>query len=496
MIKKIVRGGFIEKSLFILIFFIVLLFLNYQSVFFLQPRSFHFIRQTDSLSFINYYLKTGLNFFDIGNLNLYNNSGKTACEFPIFYYLVALLSITGVKSYLLLKSIYLIIFFFTSIVLFSFLRKTFSFIESIAITLLLFSSTIILYYTLNYIPNYPALCFTLCALIYFLTYLETNNSKKLNISLCFFLLASLLKITFSIYPVGCFLYFLIQFLKTKDIKYKIIFSFLIVFLFLISWNLFMIYYNKINHADYYLTSIKPIWSTTYYEREEVFSFIFNYWIYKYYYQTTIHVFFIISIVSIFFYKKNIIKYLQLSIIFFFGVSSYFVLFFKNFRDHDYYFLEFVPFFLFFFINSYQSISNSVNSKVKMALSVGLFILSLLSINYGKLNLHRRYDKPFEQVSKIAYQLEFIENKIDSIEISENAKILVISDYTMNGSLYYLNRFGYTIGDTSDIRLPKYYLASDYILITDSSLIKPLCLKYKLQNQLLSHRGAELYKIKH
>ena len=88
MIKKIVRGGFIEKSLFILIFFIVLLFLNYQSVFFLQPRSFHFIRQTDSLSFINYYLKTGLNFFDIGNLNLYNNSGKTACEFPIFYYLV------------------------------------------------------------------------------------------------------------------------------------------------------------------------------------------------------------------------------------------------------------------------------------------------------------------------------------------------------------------------------------------------------------------------
>jgi hypothetical protein len=132
----------------------------------------------------------------------------------------------------------------------------------------------------------------------------------------------------------------------------------------------------------------------------------------------------------------------------------------------------------------------------MALSVGLFILSLLSINYGKLNLHRRYDKPFEQVSKIAYQLEFIENKIDSIEISENAKILVISDYTMNGSLYYLNRFGYTIGDTSDIRLPKYYLASDYILITDSSLIKPLCLKYKLQNQLLSHRGAELYKIKH
>ena len=493
---KSVKGGKIESAIFIFIFILLLVFLNYQSILFLQPRSFHVIRQTDSLSFINYYLKTGLNFFDIGNLNLYNGSGKTACEFPIFYYLVALLTLSGIKSYLLLKFLYVSIFLGTSYKIFLFLRERYNLIDSMSLTFLLFSSTIIIYYTLNYIPNYPALCFTLCGLIYFIDFLENNKIKLLITALFFFLMASLLKITFAIYPIGCFSFLLISYFKEEKIIYKVLYYFIGIFLILLAWNLFVIYYNQLYNADYYLTSTKPLWDATEYEKNEVLSFILNYWLYKYYYHSTIHMFFILTILSFFFVRKLDKKLTLLSIIFFLGVISYFILFFKNFRDHDYYFLEFVPFLFIVFINSYQSISSVINSKLKMILSCTILVISVLSINYGRLNLERRYEKPFEQVSRLAYELDGIEYKIDSMQISKSAKIFAIPDKSMNISLYYTNRFGYTLEDTTNYNLLKYYLKSDYILITDSGYISTLKSKFNLNKSILSYRGSSLYKVQH
>ncbi|MES2131273.1 MAG: hypothetical protein V4506_02930 [Bacteroidota bacterium] len=492
MIKLFQDKNF-EKLLFFVLFSLVLLFLDFQSLFFLQPRSFHFIRQTDSLSFINYYTKTGFNFFNIGNLNLYNGTGKTACEFPIFYYIVALLSKTGIKSYLLLKFLYLIIFFITSFCTYSFIRKKNRFIDALSITFLLFSSTVILYYTLNYIPNYPALCFTLIACIYFLNYIETNTKKDINLSIVFFLFASLLKITFAIYPIACFLYLAVRFFIYKKNERKPLLFFIMSFVVVVIWNFHVVYYNTVNHANYYLTATKPLWSATSGERHEVIDFILNYWLYKYYYQSTIHLFFIVIFLSLIFYKKLNRHYFFVSLLFFLGVTSYFILFFKQFRDHDYYFLEFIPLLFLVFYHSFITIKHIGNHKIVQAILSGIIlIISLLSINYAKINLQRRYDKPFEQVSKIAYTLEGMEAKFDSLAISKDAKVLVIPDNTMNGSLYYINRFGYTRVDTTNIKV--YIDRSDYILITDSTFPAEIIKKFNVQNMGLFYRGTSLYKI--
>jgi hypothetical protein len=477
--------------LFCIVFISVCLFLNYQTYFFLSPRGIHFIRQTDSLSFINYYCKTGFNFFNIGNLNLYNSTGKTACEFPLIYYIVALFTKTGIKSFLLMKFIHLFLFFYTTFSLLNFFKRTLSLINSYASVFLIFSSTISLFYTLNYIPNYIALCLTICALINFLSFLESNNPFEFKLSILFFLFASLFKVTFAIYPIGCLIYFVLQFFKFKKINYKIVVSFSIIFVLIFLWNYFVLYYNQINNADYYLTAIKPIWNSSFEERRSVISFILNYWLYQYYFQSTIHFFGIVLFISLFFYKKINLKIVLFSLILFIGLSCYFILFFKQFKDHDYYFLEFIPFFMILFINSFPSIINCFNSYCKISVSLLLVIISILSINYGRINLERRYSSANE--NKIPF-LENIENRIDEIGISPDAKITVIPDYTMNGSLYYLNRFGYTIGDTSDVNLPKFCLKSDYILILDS-LIKPsLIKKFKLKKCNLIFKGFSLYEL--
>lgn len=483
---------FNESFLCLLLFLIVLFFLDINSFYFLKPRSVHFIRQTDTLTFVDYYVFRGFNFFETGNLNLYNETGKSLCEFPIIYFIAAFFVKFGFESYLVIKTIHLFIFGFTVLVIFNYLKKQFNLINSFSILFLLFSSTVILYYSINYIPNFPALCFCLCGIIYFFKFYENSNKHFLFISIMFFLVSSLLKVTFTIYPITCFLLICYKSYKEKT-GYKNIGSFFLLYILLFVWNLFVIKYNKINNADYYLTSIKPFWNLDKKGIDEVLSFVFNYWKYLYYFPSTIHIFLIVIIVSFFYIKKMEVQRLVFVSISFLGVACYFMLFFSQFRDHDYYFMEFVPFFFIIFITSYKAIIDSINKKIAIASSLVLVSITCLSLNYAKLNLYRRYEKPFEQVSYIAKELENIKPKLDSINISKEAKILVVPDNTMNGSLYYLNRFGYTVGDTVNPNLSKYYYKSDYILVTDSLLLKTVIKKFSLTNPVLKYKGTTLFK---
>jgi hypothetical protein len=159
-------------------------------------------------------------------------------------------------------------------------------------------------------------------------------------------------------------------------------------------------------------------------------------------------------------------------------------------------MEFVPLFFLIFVNSYEAIIFHLNTKIKIAISLFIMLITVLSINYAKLNLNRRYSSPFEQVSRIAYVLENSDAKLDSLGIPENAKILVVPDFTMNGSLFLLDRFGYTVGDTLNSNMASYFSKSDYILISDSSYLNNMKNKFKLTSPILKYRTTELFKISH
>jgi hypothetical protein len=98
-------------------------------------------------------------------------------------------------------------------------------------------------------------------------------------------------------------------------------------------------------------------------------------------------------------------------------------------------------------------------------------LAVLSLNYGKLNLQRRYNNnKDDKFAKIGIVLKDTRKYIDSSGISANAKFIVVTDYTPNGSLYFLNRPGWTISDTSKEALKKFEECvkngANYILLTD------------------------------
>ena len=78
-------------KVFLFLLFLIFFLLGFQVYLFLQPIGLHYVRQTDSLAFVDFYQNNGFNFFEPGGWFLGDSDGKTAGEFPVLYYLTAIL---------------------------------------------------------------------------------------------------------------------------------------------------------------------------------------------------------------------------------------------------------------------------------------------------------------------------------------------------------------------------------------------------------------------
>ena len=139
---------------------IIFFFFGFDKIFFSGPQGIHFIRQTDSLSFVSQYYNFGYDFFNPKIFNMDSVDGRAVSEFPIIYYLTALLySIFGVKVYLL-KILNLIISYIGVYCVYKvsyYILK--DYVYAFLISLFLMTSTVFNYYSFNYLPDPSALAF-------------------------------------------------------------------------------------------------------------------------------------------------------------------------------------------------------------------------------------------------------------------------------------------------------------------------------------------------
>ena len=145
-----------------IVFTIIFFFLGYGDVFFSAPNGIHYMRQTDSLAFANQYYNNGFNFFNPQLFNLNSTDAKAACEFPLTYYITALFyNFTG-TNFWMLRLLHLVILY-TGI--FFIFKLAFQIIQdyfyAVLISLFIFTSTVLNYYSFNFFPDVAALGFTL-----------------------------------------------------------------------------------------------------------------------------------------------------------------------------------------------------------------------------------------------------------------------------------------------------------------------------------------------
>jgi hypothetical protein len=247
-------------------------------------------------------------------------------------------------------------------------------------------------------------------------------------------------------------------------------------LIIVSWNYFAIIYNRANHVDSFLMQSTPIWGIGEKQIGEVWEYMSNYWYTRYYYPSTLHFFLVLLLAGIVFVNKSERILLILSLMLAAGSISYFLLFYSQFKDHDYYFIALIPGVIFITVNAFVSVRNKfplyLSSYPAKLLLIGLCILSL---NYAHKKLNQRYEKTDDGISDIGTRLATTRHFLDSTGVPSDAKIIIVTDKTPNGGLYFIHRPGWSIKDTTEAskeKLDRYIgIGADYILFTDAKYSK-------------------------
>ncbi len=475
----------IEVTIGISIFIVLFFFLGINKVILSGPLGIHFMRQTDSLSFASVYFREGFEFFKPGLYNLKNIDGHAACEFPLLYYLSALIyTITGVNfsvlkimNYLLVITGIFLIYKMSDLII---KDKAFS----ILIALLLFTSTVFNYYSLNYLPDSGAFGFIMIGWYFFFSYYFNKKQNSLYTAFVFFTLGSLIKVTYLINPLSVFFLYLVMPLlkngrnKKKSFNYPLIFSGLISVIAVAAWNIYMISYNKTYESISFNTTAMPIWNISREEVAIVWDHLTNYWYRSYFARPVFYLLFASVAFQILFFKKSDRFLSLLTIILFAGNLAFFILFYSQFKDHDYYFITFFPLIILLFVNAFKTLKNLKPTRtVNIIIKSIVFIIIAWGINYSGKKLRARYDAAMDDYSRTGLIIQANKPNLDSLGIPTDAKFIVAPDLTQNGGLLMLNRTGWNIERPEEVKPGRidYFHAqgADFLLLVsdDESLLE-------------------------
>jgi len=462
------------------------------------------MRQTDSLSFASQFYNTGYDFFHPALFNLKNGNGNAACEFPITYYITSLFYGIFGKNYYFLKLVHLVIVYVGIYLIIQVAKQIIKDgFYAIIVGFTLFTSTIFNYYSFNYLPDIAALGFTFIGWYFINQYVKSQKTNRVIIAFSFFTLGGLLKVTYMINPFTLMVFALFHLIKKNkpfesNLLKKILLSGVTSTLLVFLWNAYMLHYNSTNNATTFNTKALPIWDINQQEISIVIDHITEYWYNSYFYPSTFHLLLILSIVSIVFYKKRSRNLTILTAILLAGSSAFFILFFAQFKDHDYYFMTFLPFFLLLLIHGIKTYSNLThNFFIHSITKIVLIVLVIKGINYAKAGLEIRFQTVKDIYSEAGLSVRENEKGLQALHIPTKAKCIIATDLCPNGALYEINRMGWTVEDTTDFTTKNIHhfqkLGAGYIVLI-STLDSQLTTADSVGKEIYHRNNFHMYKL--
>jgi hypothetical protein len=448
-----------------------------------QPKGIHYARQTDTLSFVaNYYLGAG--FFEPQVFSVNSVDGKAACEFPVLYYLTAKIwKITG-QHPVVLRSLSVLV---ATLGYWAFFDTVHTFLGSsmraTVLALLVISSPVLMYYTFNVLPDAPALGFALIGWGFMVRYFERQRMRALVGGFFFFSISGLLKVTYFIHPIAAVAAGL--WLALIDAKHvaraigsqrSLLFALFLAALPIVAWNVFAIGYNADYGNYYFLVQSRPLWALDTSQRAEVWDAMSSYWFHSYHYHHLMRLLPFALLASLWFYRSGSRLLQSITVFVLLGSLAYFVLFFAQFRDHDYYAIAFVPGMGFLLLNTFDTLARRFKGRyMNGAMNGAVLAISVLTI----LHMHRAHkhrERHMErQYDHVASPLLELRESFDAAGYHPDDRVLVYTDATENGSLYFLNRKGWTVKVSDELdqeALRTYTKHGARVLVVTPEMEKP------------------------
>lgn len=411
----------------------------------LDPQGIHFIRQTDSLSFASNYYHYGYSFFEPHVFNLSSTDGAAACEFPILYYITALIYKICGEHIAILRLLNLLILSIGLVAAFNMTKKTLSnaFISALLVGVS-FSSTVLLYYASNVLVDSAALGFSLIGLALFIVYHRTRQSKLLWSATLFFTLACLLKITFGIWPIALLLATITsdKLSKKSLAVWPLLLSVSLAWL----WFTWAKFYNAEHGDSYFLTSAIPLWQLTAEEYRQFTNAISHYWIGAYYYEAIRWLLALAAIVVVWQHRLlNSFEKYALAISFA-GILCYVALFARQFINHDYYFLPGFPFVILLMTAFFRILLSQKKMWIAYATTTATAIALVGGLVYSRQKLDSRFNAENDPYDDAAKSLRAALNAHQLPRPQHNERAVVIGDPSKNGCLLELKCKGYVFAE--------------------------------------------------
>lgn len=324
--------------------------------FFAEILPIHECRKSDSLTQAVQYFK-GASFLE-PKTNWISPSANqnAAAEFPLMYYLIALIwKFTGYHLWVakLFSMGLLVTAILAALPFIEFIFKSAT--KTLVFIGFLFSFPVLLYYSDTLLPNVFSFSFLLIAGAFAFRYWQ---SEKFGVWVCFVVflsLALLLKITALIAVLALYGAYTSERLFSKKLrmslqtqKVRMMYgAFLIALGFTFIWYRYAIQYNTQNGSTIFSTTIRPIWEVSIAERWRIAKLVF--------FEHSRELFPLITwpvFISIYFWllwskhtSTYVKHFLWMGTL---GLAAYLILWFWVFEVHDYYFIEllFFPLFLF------------------------------------------------------------------------------------------------------------------------------------------------------
>jgi hypothetical protein len=504
VLKSKTAGNFYFILTFLLLFF----FFELNETFFYPPQSVHIWRQTNCLSLTQNYYQYNLPFFQPEMHNqLCDNgmSGKVLGEFPIIYYSVAQLWKLFGKHEWIFKFVQILILFFGLFALFHIVRKILGnqFLAGF-ISLLVFTSPMVVYFGPNFLPDVPALSFVFIAWYFVSRFIGNRRMINLWIASLFFGLAMLIKITSALSFVALGGWVIVELIfinknrRIFEFNYKQFIPFILVLPIVISWYLFVEYSNSLHKGSISYHGIWPVWNMQKEQFLRIIDVLNKIYFKELFLPYTQYLTFCIWLYLIFIIKKLTPIFRFFTIVLAFGFFIQLMLWFQVLEGHDYYMINLLVVLVSVWTIFFSQI-NLLQSRFKVLLYALISIFFVFNVVTCKIRVKKRYagwmNEWYEDHLK---PLTTIEPLLKDLGIAEDDKIISIPDPSINSSLYYINRKGYT-NYGSDFSTPDGFYrriqdGAKYLVINDSTILSKTIIHPFSQKKIGQYLNISIYDI--
>ncbi len=477
--------GRIGSLLFVIAFISLSWWVDYPTTFTEPPQSVHTWRQTNGLSITQMYFQHNLPLFqpEIHNqISAQGLSGKTAGEFPILYYVTAQYWKLAGKSEASFRLLHLVILFAGLLLLFRLLTGiTGDMVGSGFVSMLVFTSPMVVFYGPNFLPDVPSLAFVFVAWYFLYRFTVSRNYASLVVSALFFTLALTLKITSALSFIAIAGWVILELLvvKPKDRVFSFrwihILPFLTGGLLVLLWYLYVESYNALHGGSFSYHGIWPVWNMSSEQFGRITDALDKIWFKEFFWPPLQYATFGIWLVLLFGIKKLPPFFGYLLVVMPLGLLGILLLWFQVLEGHDYYMITqiqvlVVVWGIFFYFLRRLKCKGYAFRLLPMA-AIFLF----LAFNARERHL-ARYQGWMNEGYKVNLEaLTEIEPSFELWGIGPDDKVISIPDNSINASLYYMNRKGYT-NFASDFSTDEEFLrrirqGAKYMIVNDSTLLQ-------------------------